>query len=289
VRVCEVDGCDRPHNARGMCKGHYKKWWLSNAVRKCGVDGCDRAHEARDMCQTHYRKWQISMGLVRTSCGVDGCDGPLLARGMCRSHYSTWWRQIQMDDRKACIVDGCETLADPGRRLCAKHEGRLRRTGTTDPQPPCPPKFCTVSGCTNRARSRGLCQMHYNGWYKQPKPGDKACTVAGCEGRQFVEGLCSKHDQRRRRLGDPSFHISCPVCDHPDAERIDELARETIGRRPAGAAPRMTRSAIAAKFRGFSASSLSNHVTNHLDNEEYYATRAKRQIERLAIVRGRFQ
>jgi hypothetical protein len=26
ARICAVDGCDRPHEARGWCKSHYQRW-----------------------------------------------------------------------------------------------------------------------------------------------------------------------------------------------------------------------------------------------------------------------
>jgi len=28
-RLCNVEGCDRPHNARGWCRKHYNDWWFS--------------------------------------------------------------------------------------------------------------------------------------------------------------------------------------------------------------------------------------------------------------------
>lgn len=84
-------------------------------------------------------------------CSVEGCGLPASgvpgsARGFCPSHYARWRRRRNgakndlstpigpryvRDPNQTCAVDGC------GRPyychgLCALHDGRLRRTGTTD-------------------------------------------------------------------------------------------------------------------------------------------------------------
>jgi hypothetical protein len=41
------------------------------------------------------------------------------------------------------------------------HYYRLRNTGTTDAPPATPPKPCSVDECTAVAKSRGLCNRHY--------------------------------------------------------------------------------------------------------------------------------
>ena len=61
---CSVDGCERPHKARGYCSGHYKRWQEGRPINEpmghsgCSVDGCDRPSRVRKYCNAHYRRWQ---------------------------------------------------------------------------------------------------------------------------------------------------------------------------------------------------------------------------------------
>lgn len=65
-KICTIDGCDRPHAARGLCKQHYRKarasgMPLAEGVKYasvCIADGCDRASEKRGYCDMHYRRMQ---------------------------------------------------------------------------------------------------------------------------------------------------------------------------------------------------------------------------------------
>jgi alpha-tubulin suppressor-like RCC1 family protein len=67
--ICGVEGCDRPHNARGWCKMHYKRWLANGDVgpagllrgpdrEGCEVDGCAKPHEAHGYCILHYTRWK---------------------------------------------------------------------------------------------------------------------------------------------------------------------------------------------------------------------------------------
>jgi HNH endonuclease len=66
-KSCEIDGCDRPHLARGLCRLHYerRRRYGDAAVepvrrepRPCIVEGCDRVHIARGWCWPHYLRWR---------------------------------------------------------------------------------------------------------------------------------------------------------------------------------------------------------------------------------------
>jgi len=66
ARSCCVQGCDRPHHARGYCQQHYDEFRKKNrnsdktgnsSDRKvCSVPGCNRFHHARGYCKMHYAK-----------------------------------------------------------------------------------------------------------------------------------------------------------------------------------------------------------------------------------------
>lgn len=63
MRVCEIEGCDRRHAARGWCRLHYHRWQRHGdpvivsepkGPRLCSVDGCSGRHCAKGFCQKHW-------------------------------------------------------------------------------------------------------------------------------------------------------------------------------------------------------------------------------------------
>ena len=59
--------------------------------KHCLEDGCDRPVEARGLCRYHYRKVRSSEPDIRT-CSIEGCERPHMARGWCINHYTRWWK-----------------------------------------------------------------------------------------------------------------------------------------------------------------------------------------------------
>lgn len=68
-RICVVDGCGKPHEARGYCQGHYVRWkthgdplhgGVALVKRRaiCSVDGCNRKHVAQGYCGGHYQRFR---------------------------------------------------------------------------------------------------------------------------------------------------------------------------------------------------------------------------------------
>lgn len=67
MRLCDIEGCGRPHVARGFCQGHYRRWSKTGSPGdtplrgfrdSCSVEGCDRSHIARGYCTAHYQRWR---------------------------------------------------------------------------------------------------------------------------------------------------------------------------------------------------------------------------------------
>lgn len=63
-RTCTVDGCARPHNARGMCTLHQRRFEAGKPVDApinvrrltCTVEGCDERHVGRGYCNAHLHR-----------------------------------------------------------------------------------------------------------------------------------------------------------------------------------------------------------------------------------------
>ena len=62
--TCSIEGCGKPHHARGWCSEHYHRWKsqgdpLATKSRKCSVEDCDASSYARGWCRRHYRRWKL--------------------------------------------------------------------------------------------------------------------------------------------------------------------------------------------------------------------------------------
>ena len=66
-KICRIDECSRPVNARMLCSAHYDKWqkygdplYIHPRYRPkvCEVDDCDRGHFCRGFCHVHYDHWR---------------------------------------------------------------------------------------------------------------------------------------------------------------------------------------------------------------------------------------
>lgn len=71
-------------------------------------------------------------------------------------------------------------------------------------------KICSVEGCENVAKTRGLCSSHYHRYQRYGDPTiaklqrrGPVCTVPGCKKKHCGLGYCSLHYQRYRSTGDP--------------------------------------------------------------------------------------
>jgi hypothetical protein len=78
TRTCTIEGCEKPHMARGWCAMHYLRWWRTGdpaevlpphrmfgpenpnwkGPKACSIDGCGKPHKAHGWCQMHYFRWR---------------------------------------------------------------------------------------------------------------------------------------------------------------------------------------------------------------------------------------
>lgn len=104
--TCTVNGCDRPHKARGLCQTHYMQFkrgapiteTIKSRVRdkplECVEDGCSNPVKANGLCKMHYQR-KLRHGFTKYTdrkrppkpCSVEGCGDILYAKGLCHSHY----------------------------------------------------------------------------------------------------------------------------------------------------------------------------------------------------------
>jgi len=64
-RICSIDGCGKPHLAKGYCSKHYTRlrlhgdpeFCLIEHGRVCSVPGCGNKHRAHGFCDNHANRY----------------------------------------------------------------------------------------------------------------------------------------------------------------------------------------------------------------------------------------
>lgn len=140
-RMCSIEGCGRPHYAKGWCNRHWERWrshgdamW-EPPVRpvECSVDGCNRVPKSRGLCGMHYHRelrkepgYDRSYRYVRIFLDTHGpfphpcnfCGGVIPAYGG-RSGESAVIHHLDHDH----LNDDPVNLAAAHRRCHAEHHG----------------------------------------------------------------------------------------------------------------------------------------------------------------------
>lgn len=71
-------------------------------------------------------------------------------------------------------------------------------------------KDCSVEGCTNPAKKRGWCSLHYQRWWKHgdlywqpPRKPLRFCSIKGCDRPYYSREWCKRHYEHWFKWGDP--------------------------------------------------------------------------------------
>src|SRR5665647_1421043 len=80
-------------------------------------------------------------------------------------------------------------------------------------------RICTVDGCNNKHKAKGLCSMHYLQEWRASTP-DRRCEVEGCTRSDVMaHNLCDVHYARKRHHGDSRYVRAACVIDGCDRVR----------------------------------------------------------------------
>lgn len=139
----------------------------------CTIEGCGRPHKARGYCSVHYQQFKRGVPITTEiatrgrydglTCSAVDCDGEVKAHGLCKRHYARLRRHGDPEHQRVaatCSVDGCDIVAH-AKGLCTKHYYRDLRTGSLERSTEFVRKRCAVGGCENMAIAKDLCQTHY--------------------------------------------------------------------------------------------------------------------------------
>lgn len=195
IRVCDIDGCEKPFAAKGWCSYHYK-----------------RAHATGSPTTPRKKRSPNPEATRRKPCSVPGCAtivGPTGARGYCATHYSRWWRtgqtgvagRLTASREGLCGVPGCgRDISATG--LCRLHKNRLAASGTVE-------KRCLHCGAdmTNRARARSFCNAAHAAMYRRhggARPESRDCARCGAAFSLLATGKAGRAKRTDAKM--------CPEC-----------------------------------------------------------------------------
>ena len=83
-RICSIEGCGKPHNAKGFCFKHYHRFrkngdplvvrYEKAAGQVCSIEGCRKPVRAKSLCNMHYRRSRSGSSNM-TAGRIRGEDG----------------------------------------------------------------------------------------------------------------------------------------------------------------------------------------------------------------------
>lgn len=178
-RTCSVDGCERPSNARGLCKGHAQRF------RRTGSPGGPIATRPKP----------------GGTC-LNGCGQTVKAKGLCNRCYQRLWhhgdptinktnRGVPVEDRFARKVE----VADDG---CWLWMGTVNRKGYG--------MFWPDAAGTPAHR---WSYEHHVGPIPAGLQLDHLCRVRHCVNPEHLEPVTAKENQMRSPFN-PAARTHCP-------------------------------------------------------------------------------
>lgn len=120
IKICKIDGCDKPTQAVGFCSMHYSR--VRSGIKDMRPDRLPNIWKPDDPRRRENK-----------GCKIDGCDKPHYAKGFCLYHYGLTCRNgvpltLKEIPKPKCSVYDCENEATSHKSgYCAFHLLRLKR------------------------------------------------------------------------------------------------------------------------------------------------------------------
>jgi hypothetical protein len=237
MRECSGPDCVDTAVAHGLCPGHLSQRKTGSQLRPkrrndpsrgCRVASCTQKHEAKNLCRAHYRKaleYRLTADDLAALCAIPACEicgqafrdaggtGQVrcidhdavsgLVRGALCNRCNLGIGKFAHDRVVLRAAAGYVEASADGRLPVFTLEAaeRLPR----DQVPAMTP--CAFDGCEFHAYARGLCHAHWNrarqelplaAVLRRERPGEE-CAFPGCGHWPVGRGLCRAHYMQQSR------------------------------------------------------------------------------------------
>ena len=175
MKICNIGGCNKKHEAKGYCKVHYRSFSkYGDALyveQKRAEQEKNRIERENHKVEKERQKAEdfkneaeeIRQKVLAGQCIAKDCFEPIKSKRLCEKHYARFLRKGSLElkhkrneiDTEECLVIGCN---NPHVRhgFCSTHIINVRENET--PYRPKIIKLCGVKGCENEHMGIGLCK-----------------------------------------------------------------------------------------------------------------------------------
>ena len=166
--LCQVEGCERKHKARGFCAAHYQHYQRGveivaeiktrdrNPPEVCTELECNDPVKAKGLCATHYARL-LRHGHTRyrdrksvpKPCSVEGCDSHVYAKMLCHHHYQRRKVAAKKFGISPAQLDAMTAEQNGSCAICKSSEVKLNWRSNR-------PVFLSIDHCHKTGAVRGL-------------------------------------------------------------------------------------------------------------------------------------
>ncbi|MBD1382684.1 hypothetical protein [Metabacillus arenae] len=156
-RICEIEGCQDKHFAKGYCKKHYQRY---------------RRHGDPLYTKNFKYKQERTRLLTSAECIIEGCNNNVYVKRICYNHYSQLNNQSSLEhlntenylngekkELKLCLAFGCKKYEVIG-SYCLEHHQLFKKYGS--PYVAKTIVYCGINKCKKTHHKKGLCDKHYD-------------------------------------------------------------------------------------------------------------------------------
>ena len=164
--ICSLKGCGAPAYGDGFCRPHYRRF------KRYG----DPLHSTKPILDGVPHKVCVKCGALKPETEfwlankAQGYRHPNCKECSSAQRKQNYQKQLKVN----CKVPGCHRgIVQKNLGLCAMHRERLRKTGsvgTAESVGELNQGPCMVEGCKNAAKTKRLCQTHYQRLLKYGDP-----------------------------------------------------------------------------------------------------------------------